>query len=171
MEKYAFTATLESSDDKLWMTHFAVPELIAKVFTDQGTRRVVCTLNEQVRYQCAINPRGALSPVILVNKKLCTTLRVKPGSVPHVVLERDDSTYGLDMPEEFAAVLEQDEEGNQYFEALTAGKKRTLLYIVSSIKHTDRRIERALAIVEHLKTQQGKIDYKQLYSDLKQSKT
>ncbi len=64
--------------------------------------------------------------------------------------------------EELAELLAQDEEGNRFFHALTPGKLRTLLYIVGQPKNSDIRLHRALAIVEHLKMNQGKIDYKTL---------
>jgi uncharacterized protein YdeI (YjbR/CyaY-like superfamily) len=37
------------------------------------------------------------------------------------------------------------------FEDLTDGNKRGLIYVVSSVKSSDKRIERALKIVEKLK--------------------
>jgi uncharacterized protein YdeI (YjbR/CyaY-like superfamily) len=66
------------------------------------------------------------------------------------------------MPEELAELLAQDEEGDRLFHALTPGKLRTLLYLVGQPKSSDIRLHRALVVVEHLKTNQGKIDYKKL---------
>jgi uncharacterized protein YdeI (YjbR/CyaY-like superfamily) len=79
-----------------------------------------------------------------------------------VLLKKDESEYGLPMPEELQELLLQDEEGDRLFHALTIGKQRTLLYIVGSVKDTGKRISRALAIVNHLKATGGKIDYKKL---------
>ena len=66
------------------------------------------------------------------------------------------------MTEELAELLAQDEEGNRLLHALTPGKIRTLLYIVGQPKTSDTRLHRALVVVEHLKANKGKIDYKQL---------
>jgi uncharacterized protein YdeI (YjbR/CyaY-like superfamily) len=71
------------------------------------------------------------------------------------------------MPAEFNEVLKQDREGNKLFHALTAGKQRSLLYLVGKVKNIDRRIHTALVVVEHLKKNEGRIDGNTLYSELK----
>jgi Domain of unknown function (DUF1905) len=161
-EGYTFTSVLERSGNKLWSAHFVVPNIAAHALSEGSDRRVVCTLNQKITYQCALVPFGDNTLVITVNKKNCDLLRLKPGSPIEVVLRKDDSTYGLPMPEELAAVLEQDTEGNELFHALTPGKIRTLLYLAGFVKNSDKRLLRALAIVEHLKNNKGKVDYKQL---------
>ncbi len=162
-----FTAFLESSNNKLWGFHLPVPEIIAQAFLAEDAKRVVCTLNEKVEFQCALIAKGEGVYCIMVNKKIRDQLGLKPGSSAHVSLRKDESEYGLPMPEELAEVLAQDEEGNRLFHALTPGKLRTLLYIVGHVKNTDARIARAFAIVEHLKANGGKINYRQLNEDLK----
>lgn len=165
---YAFHSAIEESNNKLWGSHFAVPDVVARIFTDTGSRRVVCTLNGSVEYPCALLPRGDGSFLIMVNKKTRDKLGLKAGTPVSVSLRQDDSKYGLPMPEEFAELLAQDEEGNRLFHALTPGKQRTLLYIIGQPKNSDVRLLRALAITEHLKTNAGKIDYKKLNGDLKE---
>ncbi|MBC7776443.1 MAG: DUF1905 domain-containing protein [Phycisphaerae bacterium] len=158
-----FNSVLEESTNKLWGCHFAVPSWVAEVLiTEKDGKRVVCTLNEKITYQCALLPRGDGSYLITVNKKTQTKLGLKIGSKVSVSLQKDESEYGLPMPEELAELLAQDEEGNRFFHALTPGKLRTLLYIVGQPKNSDIRLHRALAVVEHLKMNKGKIDYKQL---------
>ncbi len=161
-DTYQFSASLEISTNKLWGAHFAVPEFVYNALADGEDRRVICVLNERVEYQCAMLPRGDGTYLITVNKKIREQLKLKEGSRFNVSLRKDDSKYGLPMPEELAEVLAQDAEGNRLFHALTAGKMRTLLYIAGNVKSSDKRIERALAIVEHLKMNDGKIDYKTL---------
>jgi len=168
-QAYHFTATLELSTNKLWGCHFAVPQVVAEAIPlrDQ-TRRAVCVLNEKTEWQCALLPRGDGSYLVTVNKKLQTTLRIQPGSTVRVSLRPDDSEYGLPMPEELAELLAQDEEGHRLMHALTPGKLRTLLYIVGQPKTSDKRLQRALVIVDHVKRNGGKIDYKQLNVNLKE---
>jgi len=167
-EKLHFNSILELSNNKLWGAHFIVPDIIARVFVSNDARRVVCVLHDVIEYQCALLPKGDGSFLITVNKKTRDALRLKPGSPLRVSLRRDDSEYGLPMPEELAEVLAQEEEGNRLFHALTPGKQRTLLYIVGNVKNTDTRLRRAIAIVEHLKQNSGKIDYKKLNNDLRE---
>lgn len=157
-----FTPILEISTNKLWGAHFAVPDFVFNALAEGEDRRVICLLNDTVEYQCAMLPRGDGTYLITVNKKIREQLKLKEGSRFSVRLRKDDSKYGLPMPEEFAEVLAQDAEGNKLFHALSAGRIRTLLYIAGNVKSSDKRIERALAIVEHLKMNGGKIDYKTL---------
>ena len=110
---------------------------------------------------------GDGSYFISVNKKIRDKLKLTPGTEVIVHLEKDESEYGLPMPEEFMESLIQDEIGNQIFHSLTPGKQRTLIYIAGSVKDTQKRINRALAIITHLKNTNGKINFKQLYEAMK----
>ena len=169
-DSFQFKSTLEISTNRLWGCHFGVPQVIADALIAQSNdRRVVCTLNEKTAFQCALLPRGDGTFLITVNKKLQTALAVKPGMQVNVSLRKDESDYGLPMPEEMEEVLNQDEEGKRLFHALTPGKQRTLLYIAGHVKNPDARLTRALVIVEHLKEQRGKIDYKRLNTALQEA--
>lgn len=166
---FQFSSTLDESTNKLWGAHFIVPEVIARIFVDANERRVVCALNEKVEYQCALLPKGDGSFLITVNKKTREKLNLQKGSTVKVSLRKDESEYGLPMPEELAETLAQDEEGNRLFHALTPGKQRTLLYIAGQPKSSDIRLRRALVIVERLKMNAGKINYRQLNEDMKEN--
>jgi hypothetical protein len=104
---------------------------------------------------------------ISLNKTTRDSLGISVGDKVDVELVRDESKYGLPMPEELQAVLDQDPEGDKLFHSLTNGKQRTILYYVAKNKDIDRRIGAALIILEHLKNNDGKIDYKKLYQELK----
>jgi uncharacterized protein YdeI (YjbR/CyaY-like superfamily) len=104
---------------------------------------------------------------ILINKKIRDELNLKEGSKIKVHLEKDESEFGLPFPDEFKEVLDQDKAGKTYFDKLTPGKQRNLLYIVGQVKNPDKRIERSLIIVEHLKNNKGKIVFPSLGRELK----
>ncbi len=165
-----FTSTIEHSTNKLWGAHFEVPKRIAAQLIKGQDRRVICSLNGEAEYQCALLPHGNGSFVITVNKKLRDKLHLKPGTEVEVRLRKDESAYGLPMPEELREVLRQDSRADKLFHALTPGKQRTLLYIVGNVKDTDRRIMRAITIAEHLKSNDGTIRYKQLSEAMKLSR-
>lgn len=107
-------------------------------------------------------PKGDGGFFININKKIRDSLQLKIGMQVQATLRKDDSKYGLPMPEELDELFKMDEEGNRLFHALTPGKQRTLLYIVGFPKTSDKRITRAIAVVEHLKANNGKIDFKML---------
>jgi hypothetical protein len=167
---YRFVAPLERSDNRLWGSHVRVPALIAGKLASGRDRRITCTLNEVETFQCALLPFGSGQFVISVNKTLRSRLKLDMGDDVRVTLRKDESTYGLPLPEELAEVLAQDKEGDTLFHALTRGKQRTLLYIAGSVKQVDKRIHRALVIVKHLKDNGGTINYRQLSKALQTSR-
>jgi bifunctional DNA-binding transcriptional regulator/antitoxin component of YhaV-PrlF toxin-antitoxin module len=162
-----FSAILQKFDSPLWSYHIIVPDSVAKIFIDDGSKRVVCTLNREKTFQCALMPKGDGSWFININKELRDTLNLKEGSTIEAVLQKDESEYGLPMPEELAELLKLDEAGNRLFHALTPGKQRNLLYIAGSPKISDTRLRKSVIVIEHLKVNNGKINFKQLYEDLK----
>ncbi len=162
-----FNSTLEKSTNRLWGSHFRVPQEIVKRLMKGADRRVVCTLNDKVTYQCAMLPQQGGRFVISVNKSLCKKLKLDYGMDVQASLKKDESEYGLPLPEELEEVFRQDAAGKKLFHALTKGKQRTLLYIVGRGKTPDHRIAQSLAIVNHLKINKGKIDYRQLSNTLK----
>lgn len=165
-EAHHFTAIVEKMDSQLWSHYFVVPPAIAQYFLDQKTRRVVCTLQEKEKVHAALMPSGD-SWFILLNKKLRTILHLEEGDKLSVTLEEEKEAYGMPMPEELQVSLDQDEEASAYFHALTPGKQRNLIYIVSKVKNVDSRINKAQAILHHLKEYEGKINFKALMETIK----
>ncbi|MBK7392033.1 MAG: DUF1905 domain-containing protein [Chloracidobacterium sp.] len=149
-----------------WVFLVITPEIANKFPTDGKSRRVVCRINDGEPFQCAILPWGEIF-YIIVNKKRRDAIRVDVGDTVDVVLTEDDSIYGLPMPDEFREVLNQDPEGDKLFHSLTAGKQRSILYLLGNIKNIDDRIHQALIIVDHMKENDGKIIDKKLYEELK----
>lgn len=167
-ETFSFTSYLEESNNRLWGQHFIVPApVVAALSEGSEDKRVVCNINGAVEYQCAMLPKGEGVYIISVNKARVKKLNLKLGDQVQVNLRKDDSEYGLPVPEEFTEVLEQDPEANAFWEKLTPGKKRTLLYIIAQPKSSDLRITRALAICEHLKAYVGKINFRALNDTLR----
>jgi hypothetical protein len=167
MKKVAFTSLLERSGNRLWSCHFRVPRGIVHHLVGADSRRVICTLNASVKYQCAILPQGNGIFVITVNKKIQHSLGLAFGMQVHVCLEKDISRYGLPMPEELEELLRQDPEGRVLFHALTRGRQRTLLHIVGAVTNSDVRVARATAVIRHLRSNNGKINYRLLYTALR----
>lgn len=165
---FQFSTPLEAANSKLFNWQLRVPADVTATFLASPTKtRVVCVLNGQDPHQCALTPIGDGVYVIKVNQGRIKKLALAEGKNVVTELFPDDSKYGLPMPEEMAAVLAEDPEGDKIFHALTPGKLRTMLYVVSQGIDSDDRIWRAVQIIEHLKKRAGKIDFKALYHDLR----
>ena len=121
-------------------------------------RRVLCTLNEVETFNCSLFPSKG-DYFITINKKLRDKLDLALGKLVTVELAKDESQFGMPMPEEFAEVIRQDEEGERLFSALSPGNQRLMLKLIDYVKDVDKRIIRSLAGIEQLKKCDGKFEY------------
>ena len=112
-------------------------------------------------------PAGDSIYFIKVNKELRILNKLNLGQEINVAILKDESKYGMPLPEEMKELLTQDPEGENYFNQLTPGKQRGLLYLVGKMKSSNKRIEKSLIILGHLKEQCGQLDYKILHEDFK----
>ncbi len=157
---------LEKFQSDLWGRHFPIPLEIAEQLIEGKNRRVICSINNLHTMQAALMPDKG-NWFILINKPLCKKLALALGEKVTLTLSKDRSDYGMEMPEELQELLAQDAEFEKHFEKLTKGKQRSLIYIVAKVKSTQSRINKALAIAEHLKDFAGEIDYKALNETIK----
>ncbi len=167
-ETQRFDSVLSRFDNHFGWYYLPVSEEIGQGFEyKNGTRRVVCTLNGTISKQCALIPFSAGGFFVVVDKRIRTKLGIIEGDTVEVELAADTSKYGLPLAEEFAEVLRQDPEGDRLFHSLTAGKQRSLIYLVGKTKNIDRRIHIALCIIEHLKETDGTIEPERLADAIK----
>ncbi len=160
------TQLIKFNDNAVWSYHLDVPDDVARAYVDGTNRRVICTLNGKESVQCALMGKGG-SWFINVNKKLRDKLGLVIGQEILVRIEKDKSEYGMDMSEELEELLDQDEEGKALFLALTMGKRRSLIYWAKQVKSPDKRLTRALVMLEHLKRNSGELDFRMMLDDLK----
>jgi hypothetical protein len=159
---FEFKTTLEDfHNSPLWGLHINVPEDIVEQLIDKKSRRVLCTINKQFEFHAAIMPNKGYW-FILLNQQNTKKWHLQLGDTIHVKLQKDTSQYGIPMPDELQVALDQEDGAFAYFQALTPGKKRNLIYIVSQVKNTDSRIKKALAIAFHLVESKGVLDFKRL---------
>lgn len=149
-------------ESPLWNSHIPVPKAIAKKFKEAGIKRFTCKIDDFPPFSCAIMPNGNGSYFILMNKEKVKKWKLNFGQSLNVGLISDHSEFGMEVAEEFQVLLDEDIEFKQYFMKLTPGKQRNLLYLVSKIKSSDIKIEKSVIIAEHLKANNGKLDFKML---------
>ncbi len=147
MKNLIFETSLESNHS------FVVPEKIAQYCLDKKHKRVVVEITFNKK---SINFHAALQKLkqnyyITFNASNQKKLGIFPSDYFKVQLFEDTSKYGVEMPEEFDAVLQSDLEAFEIFESLTDGKKRSLIYYILKIKKSQSRIDKALIITENLK--------------------
>ncbi|WP_461533266.1 DUF1905 domain-containing protein [Sinomicrobium sp.] len=164
----SFSSHIAKMDSPIWTYVIPVPAEIAKTLSH--SKRLICHFGQGIKKHSSLMPAGDGSFFILLNKKEMTQLKARVGDAISVELKEDLSDYGTPMDEAFQAVLNSDEEGSRLFEALTPGKKRTLIQIVAKIKNEALKIHRSIIILDHLKMTSGKVDYKLLHRQFREQK-
>lgn len=168
VKKLRFKTDLATYGEGMWVYVPIAKEMAATIaFPNRRYKRVTCSINGQEAFHCALMPSGTGDFIITVNKTKRDAWGLRVGERIDVSLEIDTSQYGLPMPEEFRAVLDQDPEGDELFHALTPGRQRSLLYLANQKADVDLRIHRALAIVDHLKENNGQVLNEKLNHELK----
>jgi len=165
--KTNFKSKLEHFESNLWSYHIKVPDSIAKKYIEGSFRRVVCKLNNKVTIYCALMPHPE-GWYIMMNKANRNKLKLTLGDEIDIELQKDNSKFGMPMPEELEMSLDMDPEVKQYFEDQTPGKQRSLIHLVRKIKSSNIRLNRSMAIIEHLKRTKGQLDYKMLNETIKE---
>jgi hypothetical protein len=116
-----------------------------------GNKRAICILNHIETFHCALMQKNDGYFYITIGSKICKKLKLHVGDTVSFTLAKDESEHQFEMPQEFEEVLNTDATAKEVFEQLTPGKQRSLLYLVSLPKSSDKKIERALLIAEKIK--------------------
>jgi hypothetical protein len=113
--------------------------------------RLICKINQQAGFPCAVMPHGNGSNYIMLSKEKFKKFKLNYDDVYRIELLKDESEYGMPMPEELEEVLKQDPEGKARFNLLSPGKQRNIIYYTSKIKSQNLRVERAWLYINNLK--------------------
>ena len=101
--------------------------------------------------------------LISFGKRYQKELGVTTSDFFQLQLTENTTKYGVEMPASFEAVLASDPLAFEYFEQLTDGKKRSLIYSISRYKSEQTQIDKALIISENLKL--GITDTREMLKD------
>lgn len=128
-----------------------LPEESGKTLIKEMGKRLLCELNGSITTHSALMPIKGGGYYITIGKNNVKALGLAFGSNITITFKPDNSELQFVLAEELEAVLETDEEALGIFNTLTDGNKRSLSYLVSAVKSTDKRIARALLVAEKLK--------------------
>jgi len=165
-----FKTTLEKFEGKLWAYHLPVPNDIAEEFINGDNRRIILQIEDSQEIHCALMPNGKGGWFITINKEIRKKLNLELGLEINAEILKDESKYGLPMPEEMLELLQIDDEGNKFFHELTPGKQRSLLFIIGKPKSSDTRLRKALMTIDYLKEANGNLDFSELQAFYKNRK-
>lgn len=148
---YRYTAPVLRLDTDMRQHYVPVPHDIADALSAAGVRRLVATLNGHPVRRALHRTRDGERFVVL-SRSLLRDIGARFGETITVVLQPDPDPDAVDLGEELAAVLEQDEAAAARFASLTPGRQRSLAHYVTSARRAETRISRALELAHKLKT-------------------
>lgn len=133
------------------MHYILLDQNTTATLTNNGNNRVLCRMNNQLEFHCAVMPKKEGGHFINVGSIICKKLGIQEGSKVTASFTVDDTPYQFEMPIELEEVLNTDEQANKLFHGLTSGNQRSLIYLVTQVKSSEKRIERALKIAAKIK--------------------
>lgn len=149
-----FKAIIKKFDHKMGMHYCDIPKSIAKKL-DDDKRRLRAKINDSWQ-QCALMKTSDGDYYIFLQSDIRKKEKVVLGDEITVFLEKDDSEFGFDMPEELEVVLEQDSDGKEKFLRLLPGVQRNIIYYIMTGKLEETRIQRSLIMIERVKSNEFK---------------
>jgi hypothetical protein len=126
------------------------PEIVQQLGAPTGVR-LLCRVNGGPAFACGPVSLGNGSSYISINTQRMKAQGLRLGQEVEVVLEKDESKYGMEVPPELSELLAQDPEGAARFEGLSPGKQRYIIQYVSTVKSSQLRIDRAILLISNLK--------------------
>lgn len=133
------------------MHYLEIPAKTVKSLGGGFRRRLICAVGTKLKFSCGLMALGGGRGYVMITKARLKELGLRAGDKVTIALNPDKSEYGMEVSEELAEVLKQDEEATRRFKKLSPGKQRNIIHHVSSVKNQDKRIERALFLLENLK--------------------
>ncbi len=150
-KKISFASHIGKLDYLMGVHYVEVPANIVKKLGGLNKHRWLCSLNKHPKFQCGMMALGEGRGYITVSKKKLKEFSITLGDKIDVTLELDKSEFGMEVPEELTEIFAQDPEAEKRFMNISSGKQRNIIYYVAGVKNSDKRIERALKLINNLK--------------------
>lgn len=148
-QRFLFETRLVEYDNTLVNTVVELPADVVKKLP-KGRVRVEGKLNE-VSFNLGVQSKKSGARYLSISQAMRKAAKVKPGDKVKVMFNLVDPDK-LELPEEMEAVLAQDEAGAKLWNKLTVGLQRSLVHYINSTKNIDLRIERALYLMNKVKS-------------------
>lgn len=136
---------------------FIPAEILARL-PQKGRIRMEGSMNDYP-FNLAIQSGKEAGKFFSISAPFMRAAKLKPKQEVKVKCQIADLEK-LDVPEEFSAALELDEQAAKIYQGFTTGMKRSILHYINSAKTSDTRIKRSLELMEKFKHDQNYLKYK-----------
>lgn len=148
LESPVFEISVTSSYYSLLLPENIIAPFLAKKI--KRVRAIAKFEGKRLEFHGAIQKRND-SYYMMFGKRYQKSLGIFPNDFFELQFFEDTSKYGVELPEEFEAVMLSDYDAFQIFESLTNGRKRGLIYAISRYKNSQTRIDKTIVLCENLK--------------------
>ena len=146
-----FTATIEQSGKTA--TGIRVPENVLAELGQGKRPRVVVTLDGGYSFRTTVGPHAGAS-YIPVSAAVRKEAGVSAGGTVSVELTVDTAPREVEVPQDLAAALAQDDAARTWFDGLTDSQRKTFVTSVTSAKQPETRQRRVVRALEALAARQ-----------------
>jgi hypothetical protein len=112
------------------------------LFERKKAARLICSVEDKLKFPCGLNHLGDGNFFIIVSTKLFKALGKPLGEPINFELSEDPNPLGVEVPEVLQVLLEQDAATKAAYDGLTDGKKRSLIHYINGLKSLDLQIAR-----------------------------
>ena len=128
--------------------YLEVPSETIDQFEKKRKTRLICTIDQHLSYSCGLNHLGNGNYFIILSNANLKKLGKVLGDTIEFEISEDPNPLGVEIPEDLAALLEQDEDLNNVFQKISDGKKRRLIFDIRPMKSIDKRIDKIILFLE-----------------------
>lgn len=148
---FRFTSSLEQLDRDPPFPILPVPDPIADAWKRAKVRRLVGTINGYALKRALMNHADGGS-FLIVSRDIIKAAQIGARTPAALEFGPDPTPDQIDMPEEFALVLDQDAPAKTRWDTFTIGRQRSLASYVASAKTEPTRIKRSLELALKIRT-------------------
>jgi hypothetical protein len=112
------------------------------LFERKKATRLICSVEDKLKFPCGLNHLGDGNFFIIISTKLFKALGRPLGEPVNFEISVDPNPLGVEVPEVLLVLLEQDAATKAAYDALTDGKKRSLIHYIKGIKDIELQIAR-----------------------------
>lgn len=143
--EFRFNGLLDRQEGGFQYHQIALPAEASDAFKQAGIKRVLVRAAGHT-YRRALISDGQGGSFVIFSKEMIKDTRAKLGATLALQIEPDPDPDALDIPEEFAELMAQDEAVAAGFRAMTPGRQRSLLIYITQAKGAETRLKRAIEL-------------------------
>lgn len=132
----------------------SLPEKHITPFVEANGKRAKITASanqKSIQFYAHLKKEATGDYRIFFSKAKRDELGIGIGEMVTFQLFKDESKYGVEVPEALDAVLLSDYDAFEIFEKLTPGKQRSIIYFIKRIKNVQTQVDKSILMTENLK--------------------